>query len=196
MRVALVVGHARDAQGARAVDGVTEWVWNTTFATMIHDELAALGVTSKVFMRPTVPNRMKVLTDQVNVWGPDLVLSLHFNSVGDPGPRGALAVYYPGSTAGQAWAKRLVRAIEPCIGHGYREGGFKAQARSWSRAKTLTNGRIVPDGTPLYVLKLTRAPAVILEPHFGSNQIDHRRSTLVRPQMAAALAAEIAGGAP
>jgi hypothetical protein len=51
--VALVVGHSRDSQGAVAIDGTTEWIWNREHAARIasapphppqHPTLSAQGV--------------------------------------------------------------------------------------------------------------------------------------------------------
>lgn len=182
-RVAIVVGHAGDQQGARSYNNNTEWVWCSGLAGDLLNNLRAHRIDSEVFYRAETGryrDRMEDLTRRVNAYRPDLVVSLHFNAFGDETVKGCEVLHHPDSRKGKEWAKRFVDRIAHVIGHGRRgKNGTRGQILSWS-------------GAQLYILTLTKAPAVIVETHFGTCKADHDRATLVRPQIAAALAHEIA----
>jgi len=168
MKLAIVVGHRKSAQGATAVDGVQEWSWNRPLADQIAAGATALGHDVRVFYRPDRSGYSKAmgeLVSEVNAYAPDLVLSLHFDSSTDTSFRGASALHWPGSKAGRMWAVQLSAAVARAA--GIRSRGAIAQVESWA-------------GSPLYILRDTVAPAVIIESHFGSNAADHVKATAAR----------------
>lgn len=177
MRVAVVVGHSKANQGAINTDGVQEWTWNRVLALQLEQLLTDAGYTSRIFYRTRGVRRVAAAT---NNWRADLVLSLHFNSIGRPGPSGCVALHWPSSSAGRAWAIRLGEAARQAIGnkrHGDHGTCARGQARAWNRNRTL-----------LYILHDTKAPTVILEPFFGSNPEDTRKATFARDSGALARA--------
>src|SRR5690606_28623408 len=87
--------------------------------------------------------------------------------------------HWPGSARGLEAARRLSAAVAGAI--GLRDRGAVAQARSWNGPATVgPDGVPVPGGPPLYLLQLTRAPAVIVESFFGSNERDTELATAAR----------------
>jgi N-acetylmuramoyl-L-alanine amidase len=179
MRLAIVVGHSQSAQGAVAVDGVQEWAWQRVLAHQVEAAATEAGHEVQVFYRPCggYTRSMRALTAQVNRWAPDLVVSLHFNAFPEaPGQRevtGTMALHWPGSVAGRTWAVQLSAAVARA--QGTRDRGARAQARSWS-------------GASLWLLRSTRAPAVILETHYGDAASDHAQATAARDSWATARA--------
>lgn len=174
MRVAIVVGHDRVNQGAEAVDGIHEWPWNNRLA----GQLGRLLDDSRVFYRPIAGNydaQLLALTEEINRWGPDFVLSLHFNAAPEAYKgewEGTAALHYPGSKKGTALARRLVDAVSKAL--GTVPLGAKPRTKSWNDVE-------------LYILTETIAPAVILETHFGDHPKDHRVATAARDSRELAL---------
>jgi N-acetylmuramoyl-L-alanine amidase len=192
MRVAIVVGHSADSQGARAVNDDTEFVWCGDLAGRLLSQLNERGIEARVFNRPTrgrLSARFAALCAEVNAYGPDLVLSLHFNAMPPEHARltrGTEVLYWRTSGRGKAWARRIGPPVAEAIGTRWR--GVVPREISWA-------------GVPLYILRDTRAPAVILETHFGSHAGepgqpgDHRLATEARDsgRLSAAIADAIAG---
>ncbi|MGE4334612.1 MAG: N-acetylmuramoyl-L-alanine amidase [Pigmentiphaga sp.] len=82
----------------------------------------------------------------------DCFLSLHFNGAENPSANGAEVWHYPGSAKGEALAGELQRCM---VGFGQFDRGIKASSR-------------------LAVLRLTRMPAVLVEPAFITNPDEER----------------------
>jgi len=179
VRLAIVVGHREHAQGATAVDGSREWAHHRVLADQIAAYATAAGHDVRVFLRPDIQGYAKplaVLVGQVNAYMPELVIALHFDAalVDFKGVwRGTSGRYWPGSKAGKMWAVQLSAAVSQA--QGTRNRGAVAQAVSSS-------------GKTLYVLRDTRAPAVIVETHFGDHPEDHRRALSARDSGATAQA--------
>jgi N-acetylmuramoyl-L-alanine amidase len=153
MKIAVVVGHDEKNQGA----------YSSTLREFEHQFNTPLSV--------------GVVRD-LNAWGPDLVVSLHFNSMGDTSFAGCCVLHWPSSVRGNLAAAAISEAVAGAVGN--RNRGAIAQADSWS-------------GAPLYILKDTAAPAVIVESFFGSNPEDATKGGAARDS--GALAAAIAGAA-
>lgn len=152
MKIAIVVGHNARAQGAvRVTDGRTEYDWNGVLAEMIaaHDPEAV-----RVFHR--VPGggysaQIDRVYAQVDAWGAHVSLELHFNAA-SPAAHGCETLS-SGTLGSLALAERVQAAIVvdlPVRDRGIKLRG-KGQGRGW---RSLWAGR---------------APAVLLEPYFGSN---------------------------
>ena len=83
MRFAIVVGHRRDRQGARALSGVHEWAWNIPLAGRLCGELEANGHRADLLFRPNVSTgAMGQLVERINAGDYGAVVSLHFNAGG------------------------------------------------------------------------------------------------------------------
>lgn len=181
MRVAIVIGHSKASKGAGNTRGVQEWTWNRTLAGQL---LAELGEdVARVFTRRPGPYNSAVpaLAKQINAWGADLVVSLHFNASTNAAAHGCCALHWPGSYGGRTWARGLSEAASRAIGN--RDRGPVEQRESWS-------------GLQLWILSETRAPAVILESYFGTNarDTDLADAALASGRLARALADRIREG--
>lgn len=182
MRIAVVVGHDERNQGAYSLTlDVREWAFNVPLAAGVVQDLEARGAVARIFERPAgvgYSTAMATLTSEVNTWAPDLVVSLHFNSMADTSFAGCCVLHWPSSVRGNLAAAAISEAVSGAVGN--RNRGAVAQADSWS-------------GAPLYILRDTAAPAVIVESFFGSNPEDATKGRKARDS--GALATAIAGAA-
>ncbi len=154
MKIAIVVGHNAKAQGAvRKTDGRTEYDWNSELASLI----ALHGKEVRVFNRVPVGgysaeiDRVYAETDR---WGADVTVELHFNSVANPTASGCLMLS-SGTSGSMALAEELQARCVAVLEN--RDRGIRALKRSDRGGRSLWQGR---------------APAVMIEPYFGSNTND------------------------
>lgn len=161
MTVALVVGHRMGRQGASA-GGVTEWAYNSIFAPLVATELRAQGIPSVIVERPDRRGGYSELPKILNELAPKLILSLHLNAA-TPSATGTTVLYWHSSSLGRELAEILSSQIAAAL-----------ELRDRGAVPRLANDR----GGPL--LARTRAPAVIIEPGFVSNDGD--RAALIERQ--------------
>ena len=175
MIAAIVVGHDANSQGAIATDGASEWRWNRPLALMVQAELQSLGRAASVHYRPqfgSYTDKMRQLVAEIPREA-RVAVELHFNSLDTAGltpeklPRRTTVLHWPGSAEGERLAGHLAPEIARAIGGPSRRWTVRGQATSWS-------------GASLDFLKLTRCPAVIVEPHFGCTSDDHQAATRAR----------------
>lgn len=181
MRLAIVRGHRRSAQGARAINGDTEWQWAGWLGSRVMADALAAGHEARVFERPDGDSygaNLATLCAAIDSYAPDLVIELHFDAAPSGQPwSGSSAIHWPTSRAGRTWAVQLSAAVARAI--GIRDRGARANAgqdgasRSWSRSRRDASGQLRPAGPVLYILRDVRAPSVILETHYGSHGPDH-----------------------
>ena len=156
--VAIVVGHSRRGdQGAVATDDATsEWVYNNELAWMIQDHLprSIHSIVVDTIPENTYTKAVKYLSKTLNPLNLALVVELHFNS-GPPHAQGYEIFHWASSTKGKQAAKNILhklnRAFPNNINRGTKQRNSTAQR----------GGRF---------LKELNAPALILEPFFGSSE--------------------------
>lgn len=161
MRVALEIGHStRDGGAVRVTDGVQEYQWNKDLAHRIYDldppmfeifhRRPDLGYTSAI----------RDLYDRIDRWGCDLSISLHFNSF-----HKSSASYTSTLSSGSRGSLRAAHAVQSAMVGvmGLHDAGVKIRNRR-------TRGR------GWEILAFGRAPAILIEPYFGSNPSDCRRA--------------------
>lgn len=176
MRFAVVVGHRKDRQGARALSGDHEWEWNIPLAARLCAELEATGERAELLFRPNKSSgAMTELVDRINDGNYDAVISLHFNA-GAGGAGGHLMLHYPGSVKGEALAQACSQAHNTAL-PSIRDRGL------WA---TSVNG----SGYELWILTRTNCPAVLCEGHFGDSP-DHEYVTPRREKLAIAMAEQL-----
>lgn len=151
-KIALVVGHNAYAQGAvRALDGVSEFVWNGKLAQMI----AALSPANYVVVHRTAgAGEIARAYREVTASGALASVEIHFNA-----SEAASATGTETLTSGSAKSVRLAGAINDAMVAvlGLKNRGVKT----------------VPKGGRGYVsLNAADAPAVLIESYFGSNAND------------------------
>ncbi len=91
--------------------------------------------------------RQKVET--INRWGANLALEVHFNDAQNPAAVGTETLYYSGSTEGKNFAAHIQEQLVTTLGtenRGAKIGWYQGQV-----------------GVPLYFLKNTQMPAIIIE---------------------------------
>jgi N-acetylmuramoyl-L-alanine amidase len=155
MKLAIVVGHNARAQGAvRADTGETEFVWNSRLAKMIEQEADGMpNCEVGVFFRRYTGSTRRELRDvyrRADIWGADASVELHFNSHHNPGAKGTETLTsgtYASLRFAEAAQGRMLDAL------GLKDRGEKI-VRSGRGAQSLISGK---------------APAILLEPFFGSS---------------------------
>lgn len=159
-RVALCVGHSLESQGARNFYGVSEYEFNHSVVTQVVRRLCGVkGIVARMFTRdPSFAAEVAV----VNAWAPDLVLDVHFNSLGsktEPNPPRSEILYCDNR------GKYYAEAIETVWAQDGRRVDARLQTKTW-------------DGKDLYLFNAAKAPALILEPFFGNLKAECDKYTL------------------
>ncbi len=195
---AIVIGHRESKQGARSVDGTTEFAWNTEHAIRLRLLLVALGVEAVIIEREDRRDGYRRLPALVNATRARCCVSLHWNGSASASATGSEALYYSGSRRGRELAEALDIADDVLGLKDRGLGGVKA--RAWEvaqKAEGQRHGKLVLPG-PLskrdahmraeefgethkaqrqrgaYLLECTSMPCCIVEPAFGSNPDDWR----------------------
>jgi len=156
--VAIVVGHSRMGDwGAVAADTMTtEWVYNNELAWMIQDHLPSSIHSTVIDSIPakTYAKAVQYLQKKLNPLDIELVVELHFNS-GPPTAQGYEVYHWETSLKGKQAAENILQKLKGTFPNNVNRG-IKHRNSTAQRG-----GRF---------LKELQAPALILEPFFGSNQ--------------------------
>lgn len=151
MKIAIVVGHNVRAQGAvRATDGRTEYDWNGDLADMI-EEISPHHV--EVFRRTPAGGysaEIDRVYREVDAWGADVSLELHFNAF--TASSQGCETLSSGTNGSMILATHVHGEILRHL--PVRDRGIKTVKAHQRGGRSLWAGR---------------APAVLLEPYFGSN---------------------------
>ena len=158
MKIAIVVGHNETGQGAKRVtDGRSEFDWNGELAQTLARMSPVVKVFHRIYHGPrSYTAEVRECYSRVNAWGADVSLELHFNG-GPASATGTETLY--ATNAGKALAERVHGPIVAAL--GLRDRGLKKLTATDNGYGALMAGR---------------APAVILEPYFGSNRGDCERA--------------------
>lgn len=150
-KVCIIIGHGGSDPGAVSQDKkTTELGYNTEIAEKLAKALEEQGYENFIHNRgyARIEN-----TSYINSQNPDLVISLHCNSSG-PNSTGTEAIHYPDSKNGIKFATILSKNVSETLGIRNRGAKEPYQGRG--------------DG----LLRRLKAPAVISEPFFISNNED------------------------
>ncbi len=145
----LVIGHKKSSPGAvneRA--NLTEFDFNDRLSVMIEDRVKKARV-QRIYRRT-----YRELPDDINSLGPDFVVSLHCNAYNKKAS-GTEVLFYHRSSKGRQMAEILLGRLVDCLHLPNR--GIKPKT-SEDRGG--------------YLLRYTKAPAVISEPFFIDNDED------------------------
>jgi N-acetylmuramoyl-L-alanine amidase len=149
MKIVLDIGHTREHPGAaNGTHGIDEFTLNNIEAVGLKQMLEKDGHEVTVFYRDTYEN----LPKQINALNPDIILSLHHNAAAAKEAEGTEVLHWHSSRLGQILATSLQRNI--CNALGTKDRGLKP---------------IKYDDRGGHQLGGTKAPCVILEPIFMSN---------------------------
>jgi len=161
MKAALVIGHKQSSQGARNVElGLTEFNFNTRLVKKIMEEheVRQKNIIQKdidmLKLLEVYRTTYKDLPDILNNLSPDFIISFHANAF-NTHASGTETLYYHYSGYGEGIAKIIQSNV---VSHlGLRDRGIKSK-HSEERGG--------------YLLRYSKAPAVITEPFFIDNDID------------------------
>src|SRR5690606_9768909 len=153
MKVAICIGHNSKNKGAFSLYlNQTEFDYNTRIANIVKQQLPNVELFNR-YNAWGYTKEIENLAARVNRKDFDLVVELHFNAA-VPSAEGYEALYYHKSTKGNKYAESFCEAI------GNEYGGINRGTKPLSQDT---------DRGFLFVQKM-KAPAIILEPFFGSNK--------------------------
>lgn len=153
-KIALVVGHNPTAQGAvRASDGRTEYDWNGALAAAVMVQQPGMY---RIFRRTPGAGEIGRCYEAVNAWGADAAVELHFN-----GAAASTATGTETLTSGTRNSLRFAGLMQAAM-----VGALGLRNRGLITLPTRNSGR---GATSLWS---ARAPAILIEPYFGSNKAD------------------------
>ncbi len=170
MKIAIIVGHNARAQGAvRITDGVPEYPWNCHLAELIRENNPTAV---RVFHRISgggYSAEIRRVYSEVNAWGADCSIELHFNGSADPTAEGCLTLS-SGSRGSKALARhaqdRMLAVMEN------EDDGI------WIRKRGDRGGLSLHAGRP---------PAILIEPFFGGNERSCHVADARKDELAAAI---------
>lgn len=175
--IVIDAGHGGFDGGAVGTDtGVIEADINLAVAKLLADELTARGYyvlmtrTSEGALADTKSADMKKRAEIFNLPGVDLVVSIHMNKFRDRGVSGPMVFYMKGSSEGKTLAESVMNSLTEALGRPNRYAN--------------------PED--LFVLRVPKAPSVLVECGFLSNPEDEKM--LSDPEYQKKLAGAIAAG--
>ena len=160
MKLAIVVGHNSASQGAVRQDtGESEFVWNGRLARRIERLAGDYGLQVRTFFRTPgggYSTEIRRVYAEVDAWGADASVELHFNGASSAEATGTETL-----SSGTALSLRLAESVqrEMVLALGLRDRGIKTRSRSDRGGMSLISGR---------------APAILVEPFFGSSPVGNR----------------------
>jgi N-acetylmuramoyl-L-alanine amidase len=161
VRLAIVVGHNRIAQGANAVAPLSqsEFVFNNKVAREMEESASHYNITAQIFNREPSSSYKEEIREayaKVAAWNPDCAIELHFNSAASPSASRSEVFCRKGSLDAAALSEQILEEIVGLL--QLHDGGVK---------------RIdVEDRGGQSVYALPNIPTALVEPFFGSNRSD------------------------
>lgn len=158
MRLAIVVGHNSDSQGAvRRDTGESEFRFNSRLAEIIHTYARAYDdLDAKIFYRQAgggYTREIRRVYAETDAWGADATVELHFNGAADQRATGTETLT-SGTPASMRMAVEVNNAMVAAL--GLRDRGVKTRRDGRGSASLMTGS----------------APAILVEPFFGSSPHD------------------------
>lgn len=158
MKVALIVGHERKAQGGSNMDGTTEYTFNKELAQRIAPVLISMNFEPVIIYRDgTTYSKLPAKVNKVN---PDIAVSLHCNAFNRLAT-GTETLHYINSERSQRLALCMQRHMVKAL--GLRDRGLRPVNAKHKGRKGDKGG---------HLCKYTNMPTVILEPCFIDNNKD------------------------
>lgn len=159
-KLAIVVGHNAKSQGAvRSDTGESEFVYNSKMAKYMEEIAEDYDLDLKVFYRTAgggYTAEIRRVYAEVDKWGADASIELHFNSAGDPTASGTETLT-SGSPKSTILAQEVQMEMVETLGLRNR-GIIVRNERTKGRGyESLVTGK---------------APAILIEPFFGSGTKD------------------------
>ena len=160
-KLALVIGHRPGAPGAYGDLGIPEFRFWSELAPTIKNRMERSGkVEVKIFHRPEIHGgygvRMKELHREIDAWGADISLSLHFNAASNAKANGHEVLYCEYSTHGQIYAQLMEGIFDKNLPNKSR--GIKPRTKAQRGGGFLCRGK---------------SACILVEPFFASHQHDY-----------------------
>lgn len=154
-KIAIVIGHTQDSQGACSEYGIPcEWTYNTKVASYLED-------VADVYFHDTYrygySKMIEKTSAELNKHNYELVLLLHYNSA-NPSAKGTEVLFYHSNEKGKELAKDLCNRV--CKAFGTQNRGAKGVDRHERGG---------------YALYKPKATTLLIEPFFGSNAEDVKK---------------------
>ena len=156
MKVAIVIGHTRN--GDKGAYSETLEMSEYDYNLKVANKMKEVNPSTYDVYTHTIQGyyeRQKSMADKLNSKNYDLVLELHFNAA-SPAANGTETLYYFNSKKGKGYAETISNDIVD---------NFGTKIRGANGAKALVN----KNDRGFYAVYLPKAPALIVEPFFGSN---------------------------
>ena len=156
MKIAFVVGHHENAQGAKSeYFNQNEWAFYNEVLTELNTIIGNINVFYHNKNISGYTSRIKDTANRLNKLDFDLVIELHFNAA-VPQANGCETLYYFNSKKGREYAQLFTDIVCDCT--GIKSRGVKA----------LTNKKDRGFASVFY----PKAPVILIEPFFGTNKKD------------------------
>ena len=171
MKIALVVGHDKNNQGAYGNSGLSEWEFNNELihSMMIADTLPSKHTYYLLYRSTDVKGytaQMKKLHKQIDKLGCELSIEFHFNSFSNPTVNGNEVLYC--SPGGKQYAEIMDSCLDLLPN---RDRGIK-------KVK-LQKYPLVDDRGAGFCCR-GKSYAIIVEPFFGAHQSNYTKNGVYR----------------
>lgn len=158
MKLAIVVGHNSDSQGAVRTDTrESEFRFNSRIAELIKTYARQYdGLSTQIFFRQSgggYTREIRRVYAETDAWGADATVELHFNGAKSPQATGTETLT-SGTPASMRMAVEVNNAMVAAL--GLRDRGVKTRR----------------EGRGSQSLMVGDAPAILIEPFFGSSASD------------------------
>lgn len=174
MKIALIVGHEKKAQGASNVNGETEYTFNRKLAKLIAPILLAQGHEPVIVYRDGTT--YSKLPQRVNQTEADIALSLHCNAFNTTAT-GSEVLHYVNSQNSERLASLIQREVVQVL--ELRDRGLRPVDAKHKGRKGDKGG---------HLCKYTAMPCVIVEAFFIDNNSDLAVATAKINELAEAIA--------
>jgi len=173
-KVAIIVGHDVQEQGAVGVENISEYVFNSVLAREIVDKIGD-DDNVKIFKRShglSYTQAVRKVHGEVDNWGAFLDIELHFNSAENKEAKGHLIVY--ATTRAKKYAEELSKSFSIFL--NTRNRGIEHRTK----------------GNGVGGLRAGKSISLIAEPFFGVEQSSFREGRMERENLVSAYAKFIA----
>jgi len=163
LKLAVVVGHTSSSPGACADSPISEceFPYNSDIAQKMESLSGQYGIICKVIFRQkgvSYKRQIQKAYGEVDAFGADISIELHFNSFSDPKAKGTETLS-SGSNGSLQYARATQDEVHKIVKRGDR--GVKVRKIDERGGLSLHTGK---------------APAILVEPFFGSNKKDRQKA--------------------
>jgi len=163
-KIALLVGHRSGSQGAYGNAGLSEWTFYNAMVDEIIQAAEGIDVELKVFHRKDAgygySQRMKHVHKEIDAWGADITISLHFNAASNSSANGHEVLHCASSQKSGEYAKIMNNIFNRNLNN--RDRGVKPKTMEDRGGGFLCRGK---------------SHCILIEPFFASHQNEYMPGT-------------------